>query len=61
MVKFNVIEKILEMCMDVNEEVVVREFSTLAVVHFALNKNCIDILIEKGVMNIFESFSKDVD
>ncbi len=36
-----------------------RQFSTLAVVHFALNKQSINILIQKGVMNLFNSFRED--
>ena len=34
-----------------------KQFSTLALVHFALNKQSINILIEKGVMDLFNSFA----
>jgi len=34
----------------------VKEFSTLALVHFALSKRSINILISKGVLDLFDTF-----
>ena len=38
-------------------DVQVKQYSTLALVHFALNKKSINILIEKKVMDLFNSFT----
>ena len=58
MVKAQFIDLILNLCKDPNQEIEVRENSTLALVHFALDKRSIKILIEKGVMDLFSSFSQ---
>jgi len=56
MLKNNVIEVILELCMDPNQDPVIKEFSILTVVHFALNKQSVGELIDKGVMKLFDTF-----
>lgn len=50
-----VIDIVMNICMDVNGEIQVKQFSTLALVHFALSKKSINILIEKGIMDLFNS------
>ena len=50
-----VIDIVMELCRD--NDIQVKQFSTLALVHFALNKHSIAILIEKGVMDLFNSFA----
>jgi len=37
----------------------VKQFSTLALVHFALSKKSINILIEKGVLDLFDTFGSN--
>lgn len=49
----------MELCRDPNQEIEVRKYSTLALVHFALSKKSIKILIEKGVLDLFDKFGKD--
>jgi hypothetical protein len=39
----------------------VKQYSTLALVHFALNEKSIQILIEKGVLELFDTFGKEND
>ena len=52
----------MQLCRDKNQDVVVKQFSTLALVHFALNPKSIKILIEKGVLNLFDTFgNSDTD
>jgi hypothetical protein len=51
----NIIDKILELCKD--NDVQVKQYASLALVHFSINKKSINILIEKGVMNLFNQFS----
>ena len=46
----------MSLCKDKDQDVVVKQFSTLALVHFALNRKSIKILIEKGVLNLFDAF-----
>lgn len=46
----------MQLCRDKDQDVVVKQFSTLALVHFALNRKSIKILIEKGVLNLFDAF-----
>lgn len=53
-----VIDLILSICMDDSCELTVKEFSTLALVHFALNKKSINILVEKGILSLFDTFSE---
>ena len=47
----------MDLCKDATGDIQVKQFSTLALVHFALNKQSINILIEKGVMDLFNSFA----
>ena len=51
-----VIDLIMSLCKDKDQDIVVKQFSTLALVHFALNRKSIKILIEKGVLNLFDAF-----
>lgn len=51
-----VIDLIMQLCRDKDQDIVVKRFSTLALVHFALNPKSIRILIEKGVLNLFDTF-----
>jgi len=57
MIDSGFIDLILNLCRDRNQEIEVKENSTLALVHFALDKKSINILIEKGVMDLFSAFS----
>jgi len=50
-----VIDIVMNLCMDYNQDIQVKQFSTLALVHFALSKQSINILIEKGIMDLFNS------
>ncbi|CDW78052.1 UNKNOWN [Stylonychia lemnae] len=52
-----VIDLVMDLCKDSNGDIQVKQFSTLALVHFALNKQSISILIDKGVMDLFNSFA----
>lgn len=51
-----VIDLVMALCKDLKDDIKVKEYSTLALVHFALNKRSINFLIEKGVMDLFNSF-----
>ena len=51
-----VIDLVLALCKDLKDDIKVKEYSTLSLVHFALNKRSINFLIEKGVMDLFNSF-----
>ena len=53
-----VIDLIMAFCRDQNQDEKVQEYSTLALVHFALNKKSIKILIEKNVLDLFDTFGK---
>ena len=46
---------VLKLCQD--EDIKVKQYATLTLVHFALNPKSITILIEKGVIDLFNSFS----
>ena len=52
-----VIELVMALCRDKDQEIHVKQYSTLALVHFALNRRSIKILIERGVLNLFDTFS----
>jgi hypothetical protein len=56
LIKRGVIDLVMELCKDVSGDILVKQYSTLALVHFALNKRSINILISKGVMDLFNSF-----
>jgi len=55
LIERNVIDLVMELCKD--QDLAVKQFSTLALVHFALNRESITILIKKGVMDLFGGFS----
>lgn len=55
-IKEGVIDVIMALCRDPNQETTVKQFSWLALVHFALNRRSINILIEKNVLELFETF-----
>jgi hypothetical protein len=48
----------MSLCRDVDSDLTVKQFSSLALVHFALNKKSINILIERGVLDLFDTFGK---
>jgi hypothetical protein len=50
-----VIDIVMNLCMDHTGDLQVKQFSTLALVHFALSKQSINILIDKGIMDLFNS------
>jgi len=52
-----VIDSIMDLCMDPMAEISVKGFSTLALVHFALSRQSIQLLLEKGIMNLFNALS----
>lgn len=58
--KDNVIDMIMELCMDPKLELKIKSYSTLALVHFALNPKSQKILLDKGVMEIFSAL-KSID
>ena len=45
----------MNLCIKKDDDLQVKQFSTLALVHFALSKFSIKILIEKGIMTLFHS------
>ena len=45
----------MNLCMKKDDDLSVKQFSTLALVHFALSKLSIKILIDKGIMTLFNS------
>lgn len=53
-----VIDLVMALCRDKDQEIHVKQYSTLALVHFALNRKSIRILIERGVLNLFDTFSQ---
>ena len=53
----NVIDMIMDLCMDPKEDISVKRFATLALVHFALARDSIQLLLEKGIMNLFNALS----
>ena len=52
-----VIDLVMALCRDQAQEISVKQYSTLALVHFALNRKSIRILIDRGVLNLFDTFS----
>ena len=46
----------MDLCKDLTGDLKVKQYSTLALVHFALNKKSINTLVEKNVMDLFNSF-----
>ena len=52
-----VIDMIMEICMDPFAELSIKRFSTLTLVHFALSKDSIKLLLDKGIMNLFNILS----
>ena len=57
LISLNVIDMIMDLCMDPKQEISVKRFSTLALVHFALSRESIQLLLEKGIMNLFNALS----
>ena len=53
----NVIDMIMSQCMDPNLDISIKRFSTLALVHFALSRDSIQILLDKGIMDLFNALS----
>jgi hypothetical protein len=45
LIKRGVIDLVMDLCKDNGGDIQVKQFSTLALVHFALNKQSINILI----------------
>jgi hypothetical protein len=58
-IAWGVIDLIMELCQDQNQDIVVQQFSTLALVHFALNERSLNIIIEKGVLDLFDTFGSN--
>ena len=58
LIENNVIDMIMDLCMDPLLEISIKRFSTLALVHFALSRESINILLEKGVMDLFNALSR---
>lgn len=56
-----VIDLVMALCRDKTQDTIVKQYSTLALVHFALNRKSIKILIDKGVLGLFDAFSGNVD
>ena len=53
----NVIDMVMNLCMDPRLELSIKRYSTLALVHFALSRESISILLDKGVMDLFSALS----
>ena len=53
LINCGVIDTIMEQGMDSKGDLQVMQYSTLALVHFALSKRSISILIEKNIMGLF--------
>jgi hypothetical protein len=51
----------MTLCRDKTQDTIVKQYSTLALVHFALNRKSIKILIDKGVLGLFDAFSGNVE
>ena len=51
----------MSLSMNPNEDIEVRQFSTQAIVYFAFKKESLNILLENGVMNLFQTFKLDAD
>ena len=58
LISSGVIDYIMELCMDPKGDLQVKQFSTLALVHFALSKRSINILIDKGIMGLFNALKE---
>lgn len=56
LIRRGVIDLVMDLCKDGSVDIKVKQYSTLALVHFALNKQSINILISKDVMDLFNSF-----
>ena len=41
LINLNVIDMIMDLCMDQSQDIAIKKFSTLALVHFALSKESI--------------------
>lgn len=55
-----VIDLIMSLCREnQKQDMEVKQFSTLALVHFALSKKSINILIQKGVLELFDTFGQN--
>lgn len=52
-----VIDMVMDLCMDLKADISIKRFSTLALVHFALSKRSITLLLDKGIMNLFNALS----
>ena len=54
----NVIDVIMELCIDPKTELSIKKYSSMALVHFVLNPRSLDLLLEKGVMDLFSMLTK---
>lgn len=57
LIKDNVIDVIIELCTDPLTDLSIKRYSTLALVHFALNRQSLEILLDKGVMDLVNVLS----
>jgi hypothetical protein len=57
LIQNGVIDLVMELCIDKNCDIAVKTYSTLALVHFALSKQSIKILIDKGIMDLFNGLN----
>ena len=53
-----IIDLLMELCMDPKGDIQVKQFSTLALVHFALSKRSIQLLLDKGIMDLFSALKE---
>ena len=56
-IRCGVVDIVMQLCRDSDQELHVKQYSTLALVHFALNPKSIKILIDRGVLKLFDTFS----
>lgn len=56
MIDHNVIDLTLEICLDPNRDMNIKEYASIAISHFALNKKSIKILLQKNIMDLFSVF-----
>ena len=52
LVALGILDTILDLCNDPKCDILVKQFATQALVHFALSEHAISLLLEKGIMEL---------
>jgi len=58
LMKHNMIDLIINVYLDRSLPFRFKQYASMAIVHFALNKNSLEILVQKNVMELFNVFSE---